>query len=170
MNIIWKFLNSFKKLWHTPINKNTTGIIKNKNFKQNDSFSLKDLEKTGLLTVERVFDQKKASEENLIYTSQLPAHIFPWVVGMNSGIHLIKFSPTIQSQINSGILNITGGVARNQSGQIVVHGTNASLLSLSPIILYQVGVIAFGAYHLKKMPLQKNLWVIRGGSGSLPRL
>ena len=42
-------------------------------------------------------------------------------------------------------------MARNQSGQIVAHGAGASLLSLSPIILYQVGIVAFGAYHLKKI-------------------
>ena len=105
------------------------------------------MEKIGV-TIESI---SKVNKEKLIYASQLPAHIFPWVAGMKSGYYLIKFPPTIQSQINSGLLNITGGVARNPSGQIVAHGSGASLLSLSPIILYQVGVIAFGSYHLKKI-------------------
>ena len=70
---------------------------------------------------------------------------------MEGGIYLIKFPPKIQSQVSSGFLNITGGVARNQSGQIVSHGANASLISLTPIILYQVGVFAFGAYYLKQI-------------------
>ena len=159
MNIIKKIVSSLKKFWNTPINnqnknptKNTINYNENLNFQKNNAhISLKDLEKTGLLTVEQDIDKKKVSKENLIYASQLPAHIFPWVIGMKSGIHLIKFSPTIQSQINSGFFNVTGGVARNQSGQIMAHGVSTSLLSLSPIILYQIGTIAFGTYHLKKI-------------------
>ncbi|MDE0120008.1 MAG: hypothetical protein OXM55_08395 [Bdellovibrionales bacterium] len=103
------------------------------------------------MEIKKISDPKTINKEKLIYASQLPAHIFPWAIGMASGTHLIKFSPAIQSQISSGLLNVTGGVARNQFGQIISHGASASLLSLSPIILYQVGTIAFGAYHLKKI-------------------
>ena len=151
MSIIREFLNLLKKIWHTLTTKNITRQKRNIDFKQNDvSISLKDLEKTGL-EIKQVSDLKTINKEKLIYASQLPAHIFPWVVGMTSGIHLIKFPPAIQSQVTSGLFNITGGVARNQSGQIVSHGASASLISLSPIILYQVGTIAFGAYHLKNI-------------------
>ena len=151
MSIIRKFLNLLKKIWHTPTTKNITRQKRNLDFKQNDvSISLKDLEKAGLV-IKQNFDLKTVNKEKLIYASQLPAHIFPWVIGMKSGLYLIKFPPEIQSQITSGLFNITGGVARNQSGQIMAHGASASLMSLSPIILYQVGTIAFGAYHLKKI-------------------
>ena len=149
MNIIREFLDLLKKLWHTPTTENTTEQTVPTSI-QNEPFSLEDLKKAGL-EIKQVSNLKEEDKEKLVYASQLPAHIFPWVAGMTSGLHLIKFPPTIQSQINSGLLNITGGVARNQSGQIIAHGAGASLLSLSPIILYQVGVIAFGTYHLKKI-------------------
>ena len=155
MSIIQNFLYFFKKIWQGSTIENRDRKNKNLDFKQNSiTNSLEDLEKTGLLTVERVFNEKKISEENkerLVYASQLPAHIVSWVVGKASGMHLIKFSPEIQSQISSGFFTATGGVARNQSGQIMAIGTSANLLLLSPIILYQVGTIAFGAYHLKKI-------------------
>ena len=163
MSIIQNFLNLLKKLWHTFLTENivrsekiirSKKIVRQKNhpdFKQNNtSISLKDLEKIGL-EIKPVSDLKTIKKEKLIYASQLPTHIFPWVLGMNSGIHLIKFSPAIQSQINSGLLNVTGGVARNQSGQIMVHGASVSLIALSPIILYQIGTIVFGTYHLKQI-------------------
>ena len=148
MNIIRKILDLLKNLWRTPKPENTRKQ-KNLNIKQND-VSLEDLKKAGVI-IEPASNPPTVNKENLVYASQLPAHIFPWVAGMTSGLYLIKFSPTIQSQINSGLFNITGGVARNPSGQIVAHGSGASLLSLSPIILYQVGVVAFGSYHLKKI-------------------
>ena len=151
MSIIQNFLNLLKKLWYAPPTKNIDKQKKNLDSKKNNiSFSLKDLEKTGL-EIKQVPDSKAVNKEKIIYASQLPAHIFPWVIGMNAGIHLIRFPPEIQSQINSGFLSVTGGVARDQYGPIVSHGANASLLSLSPIMLYQVGVIVFGAYHLKKI-------------------
>ena len=151
MNIIQKFLDLSKKLWHTSVSENTEEQKGNPEFKQNNvSPSLEDLKKAGL-TIEPVSDPEIVDKEKLIYASQLPVHIFPWVVGMKSGLYLVKFPPTIQSQINSGFLNITGGVARNPSGQVMVHGTGASLLFLSPLILYQVGVISFGSYYLQKI-------------------
>ena len=151
MSFIRKILDLLKNPWSTPPSPKNTTEQKTPDFKQNDVFpSLEDLKKVGV-TTKQVSNLKEEDKEKLVYASQLPAHIFPWVAGMTSGLHLIKFSPTIQSQINSGLLNITGGVARNQSGQIVAHGSRASLLSLSPIILYQVGVVAFGSYHLKKI-------------------
>ena len=150
MSIIRKFLDSLKKLWYTPAPENTTEQ-KIPYSKQNDvSSSLEDLKRVGV-TIKPVSNLKTVNKENLIYASQLPAHIFPWVAVMKSGFYLIKFPPTIQSQIHSGFLNVTGGVVRNPSGQIVAHGIRANLLSFSPTILYQVGVVAFGSYHLKKI-------------------
>ena len=151
MSIIQNFLNLLKNLWHTPTHKNIAEQ-KTLDFKQKDiPLSLKDLEKIGL-TVKQISNPKAINnKESWIYASQLPAHIFPWIAGIKSGLYLIKFSPTIQSQINSGLLNVTGGVVRNPSGQIIAHGASASLLPLSPIILYQVAVIACGSYHLKKI-------------------
>ena len=141
--VAFKEVNSFE---------NTISQKKNQKFKQNNiHISLRDLEKTGLLKIEPNVDEKKVNKENLIYASQLPIHIFPWIAGMKSGTYLIEFSPKIQSQINSGFFNVTGGVARNQSGQVIAHGISPSLLSLSPIILYQIGTIAFGTHHLKKI-------------------
>lgn len=134
MSIIRNFLSLLKKLWHTPPTKSVARQKRNLDSKKNNiSFSLKDLEKTGL-EIKQVSDLETINKEKLVYASQLPAHIFPWVIGMKSGIYLIKFSPTIQSQVNSGLFHITGGVVRNQSGQIISHGTSASLLSLSPIV------------------------------------
>lgn len=119
--------------------------------KNNTSYSLKDLEKIGL-EITPVSDSKVINKNKLISASQLPLHIFPWVSGMKNGTYLIKFPPEIQSQISSGFFNVTGGVARNRFGQIVSHGTSAtSFLLLSPIILYQIGVIAFGVFYLKKI-------------------
>ena len=151
MNIIRKFFNLLYKVRHSSIAENRDRLNRNSDLEQNNiSTSLKDLKRDGW-KVERVFNEKKVSGENLIYASQLPVHVFPWIVGMKSGIYAIKFSPEIQSQISSGFLNVTGGVARNQSGQIVTHGMNATPLLISSICLYQAAVITFGAYHLQKI-------------------
>ena len=148
MNIIRKFFNLLYKLRYSSITENRDRLNRNSGLEQNNiSISLKDLKRDGW-KVEKVFNEKKVSGENLIYASQLPVHVFPWIVGMKSGIYAIKFPPEIQSQISSGVLNVTGGVARNQSGQVIMHGMNAMI---SSIFLYQAAVVAFGAYHLQKI-------------------
>ena len=95
----------------------------------------------------------EVNEATMIYASQLPAHVFPWVIGLKKGIYQIGFPPAVQSQIQSGMLNVTGGVARNSGGQIVAHGQALNFIPMvaAPIILYQIGVIIFGARYLQKI-------------------
>ncbi|MDE0119827.1 MAG: hypothetical protein OXM55_07455 [Bdellovibrionales bacterium] len=131
-------LNLFKK------------IINNYTKKSKNSFSLAKLKQAGLI-IEPI-NSKVINKEFLINTSQFSTQAIPWIGLLKSGIYQIKFSPEIQSQINSGILNVTGGVARNESGQIIAHGSNINpLITFSPFILYQIGVVAFGAYHLQQI-------------------
>ena len=120
------------------------------NKKNQKSFSFATLNKAGLV-IEPVASTI-VNKERLINASQLSIHTIPWLGLLKSGVYQIKFSPEIQSQINSGILNVTGGVARSESGQIIAHGSNVNpLITLSPFILYQIGVVAFGAHQLQKI-------------------
>ena len=109
----------------------------------------KDLKKMEL-TFQPVIHKIK-NEENMIYSSQVIPHL-PWLGLLSSGTYQIKFPSAIQSQINSGVFSVNGGVARNQSGHIAAHGIGVNpLIVATPIMLYQIGVVAFGAYHLKKI-------------------
>lgn len=109
-----------------------------------------------LLHQEKIFLKSvplsKAREGAMIYASQLPVHLFPWVAALKSGVYQIGFPPAVQSQINSGMLNVTGGVARSSGGQIVAHGQSLTPLAVAaPIVLYQIGVMVFGASYLQKI-------------------
>ena len=112
--------------------------------------SISSLEQMGVMI--KPVNRTSLKDEIVLYSSQLPLHIVPWINFLKQGTYQIAFSPEVQSQIKSGVFTLTGGVARNESGQIVAHGKNISqLVSLSPIILYQIGTIVFGAYHLSKI-------------------
>ena len=139
-------LNRFFSIFYTQKNENKLRNLKN--YQGNEQFSLKDLNKIGLNV--KSINRQITHKENTIITSQLPAHIFPWVLGLKKGLYQITFSPEVLSQIQSGALTVSGGVARNTSGQIGAIGKNISpFMVASPIMLYQIGVIAFGAYHLQ---------------------
>ena len=139
-------LNRFFSIFYTQ--KNEDNLRNLKNYQSIENFSLKDLNKIGLNV--KSITRQMIDEENTIISSQLPAHIFPWVLGLKKGLYQITFSPEVLSQIKSGALTVSGGVARNTSGQIVAIGKNISpFMVASPIMLYQIGVIAFGAYHLQ---------------------
>ena len=116
----------------------------------NYSLSLKELKKEGL--VFKPISPEKVKKEYLIDASQIPIHILPHIKLLRRGVYQIQFSSAIQSQIEIGTLNVTGGVARTPQGQIVKHGTGINPATLtSAVVLYQVGVIAFGAHQLSQI-------------------
>jgi len=107
---------------------------------------LKALNKIGLNF--KLVEDKDVSKEHLICASQLPVHIFPWVTSLK-GVYQVTFSPEILRKINNGFTSVSGGVVRDTSGQILEIGESVN--HLAPIILYQMGVIAFGTYHLSEI-------------------
>ena len=114
------------------------------------SFSLEDLEKSGL-SVEPV-SEEQVNNEFLIHASQLPVHLLPWLGTLKNGIYRVTFPPEIQAQIYRGTLGVTGGVVRTPAGQIRSHGVSVTRVLAHPlIIVYQVGVLVFGSYHLQKI-------------------
>ena len=100
----------------------------------------------------RPITRTSLKDKTVICSSQLPLHIMPWIGSLKQGIYQITFHPEVQSQIKSGVFTLTGGVARNQSGQIIAHGRNVNpLIAPSPLILYQMASIALGVAHLSKI-------------------
>ena len=147
MKYLKNLLHKFCLLFYTS--KSNTVAQKLKIHHSTDIPSLKDLNKLGL-NLKPVTD-KMVNKESLIYASQLPAHIFPWALRLK-GVYQVTFKPEVLSQIKSGALSASGGVARNASGQIAAIGTNINpLLVFPPAILYQIGVIVFGSYYLKSI-------------------
>ncbi len=160
-----QFLNILQQFFKKKLNK----IYKSETqfSRQDNSFtSLKDLEKAGLAF--KPIPPEKIKKGCFIDTSQIPIHILPHISVLKSGVYQIKFSPEIQSRIAMGTFNVTGGVARNQSGQIVAHGVSVNpMVFTSAIFLYQIGVIVFGAHQLQKInkslkSIQKKLDNIHG--------
>ena len=147
MKCFKNLLRKFFLLFYTP--KNNIITQKLKTHHSTDIPSLKHLNQFGL-NLKPVTD-KIVDKENVIYASQLPAHIFPWALSLK-GVYQVTFKPEILSQIKSGVLSASGGVARNASGQIAAISKQVNpLLYASPAVLYQIGVIAFGSYYLQSI-------------------
>lgn len=123
MNSFFVFL---KNLIFSPfrIKKSNTLINSKIYVNRKNSFSIKDLDKIGLSL--KSITRQITDKENVVTASQLPTHIFPWVLNLKKGFYRITFSPEVLSQINSGALAVSGGVARNTSGQIVAIGRSIS--------------------------------------------
>lgn len=147
MKCLKNLLHKFCLLFCTPKSNNITQKLKIHH--STEIPSLKDLNQLGL-NLKPVTD-RIVNEENLIYASQLPAHVFPWALRLK-GVYQVTFKPEILSQIKSGVLSTSGGVARNASGQIAAIGKSINpLLVSSPAILYQIGVIVCGSYYLQSI-------------------
>ena len=150
------FLNFLRRLFKKSkiINKFETQF----SLRYNNSISLKDLEKAGLAF--QPVPPEKIKKGCLIDASQVPVHILPHISLLKKvGVYQITFSPEIQSQIQMGTLKLTGGVVRDKTGRIVAHGANITPAVTSVVMLYQIGVIVFGAHQLSK--INKSLTVIQ---------
>ena len=109
-------------------------------------FSLKDLAKAGLKI--RPAGKGEYNEKSLIHASQLSPHVLPWTALLKSGVYCIHFSPELKSRISGALLASNVGALPSQS--VVSAGLNP-LVALSSVLLYQAGVMVFGAWHLKKI-------------------
>lgn len=137
-------LNLFNKIFKTQQNKDQR-ISKNTILLNHFKRDLKDMG----ITLQPIVHEIK-NKENLLYASQLIPTL-PWLGLLKNGVYQITFPSDIQSQINRGTLQVTGGTARNQAGQIISHGKNTTPLIPSALVLYQLGVIVFGALHLQEI-------------------
>ena len=105
--------------------------------------SLEDLEKAGLKI--RPARPEEFNEKSLIHASQLSPHILPWTALLKSGVYCVQFSPALKSQMAGGFLS-------SPAGSLSARPTGLHPLAvLSPVLLYQAGVMVFGAWHLKKI-------------------
>lgn len=109
-------------------------------------FSLKDLKKAGLNI--RPARPEEFNEKSLIHASQLSPHFLPWTALLKSGVYCVHFSPELKSRISGTLL--ASNVGSLPSHSVVSAGLNP-LVALSSVLLYQAGVMVFGAWHLKKI-------------------
>ena len=115
-------------------------------------FSLEDLKKIGL-RIEPV-PKEVVNNELLVHASQLPSHLLPWLTTLESGTYRLSFPPKMEAQIYKGSIE-TRDLIDNSSPpdkKIGSHGLSVTRVLAHPLIMiYQVGVLVFGSYHLQKI-------------------